>query len=42
MNKKHKRYLLILDVANFILLPEDGFMTAETRSCYVLLINYLL
>ena len=46
--KKYKRDIVILMhcqlyiKAPFKLQPEDGFMKAETCSCYVLLINHIL
>jgi hypothetical protein len=42
IKKKYKRDLVILGGAIFILKLEDIFTTAETCSCYVLLINYIL
>ena len=46
--KKRKRHLVVLSRCRlyvkppFKLQPEDGFMRAETCSCYVLLFNYIL
>jgi len=45
--KKCERHLVVLKSPQlyikppFKLQPEDGFMTAETCSCYILLFNYI-
>jgi hypothetical protein len=41
-NSRNIEALPILYWSPFKLQPEDGFMQAETCSCYVLLINHIL